>query len=246
MKDSFECAQTVSSMTSELVRFGRHQLGPLQGVVPLGIQAPLLRLFGDRFNPYIPANDDTRSIFIHVPKCAGTSVARSIYGSSDSHLPISRYAAFDPKRFEHYFKFTFVRNPWDRLLSAYTYLAPGAKGETPWSHQNLREFRDFEAFVLALRDPATRKRVLRFLHFRPQISWLTLPGGAIPPLDFTGRFERLAEDFDAIVTRLGVDAELPRLNASNAGPYREAYSTQMRNVVAEVYERDIRAFGYSF
>lgn len=233
-------------MTFDPVRFGRERWARLQGTVPLPVEGALLRLFGSQFDPYQPANDETRSIFIHVPKCAGTSIGLALYGSSDSHLPISRFAAFDRRRFDCFFKFAFVRNPWGRLLSAYTYLQPGSKGETPWSRRNLREFADFEAFVLALDEPATRARMLHFLHFRPQLFWLSLPGGGPLPLDFTGRFERLAEDFGEVAERLGLDAELSMLNRSRFGPYRESYSTKMRDIVASLYESDIRAFGYEY
>ena len=222
------------------------RLAPAADRLPLPVQRQLLRLLTP-LNPFTSASDEWRAIHIHIPKCAGTSVREALMGiSKRAHVPLSRYAAFDPDRFEQYFKFAFVRNPWDRLLSAYTYLSPGSKGETSWSRKHLPQFAGFEEFVLALDRPRFRRNALRFLHLRPQLNWITLPGRETPALDFIGRFERLQEDVQLLAQRLGLTASLPHLNASTCLNYRDAYSSRMRAIVAEVYHCDVDSFGYSF
>lgn len=228
----------------------REELKRIQRQLPLPIQTVLLRATGDRYNPYSRENDLTESIFAHIPKTGGTSVATCVYGGWKRHYPLSHYAAFDPDRYRRYLKFAFVRNPWDRLLSAYSYLTGrGGPLEAPgerWARANLAHYPDFESFVLSLRDRRTRRRIVNYVGLRPQLSWLVLPGSSKVEVDFLGRFERLSEDYARLADRLGVTEPLPFKNASRHQSYKHAYSAEMRQIVAELYEADISAFGYEF
>ena len=67
------------------------------------------------------------NIFIHIPKVAGTSILSMLgkkYTGRD-HLPWYVYYTANPVYFQNAFKFSFVRNPWDRTFSAYRYLLAG-------------------------------------------------------------------------------------------------------------------------
>lgn len=74
-------------------------------------------------DPFRPAEHELRAIFIHVPKAAGTSIARALFDEKSKHLALNRYWAFNAAATKAYFKFAFVRNPWDRFQSAFHYLA---------------------------------------------------------------------------------------------------------------------------
>ena len=228
----------------------RERVKELEWLLPVPLQRPLLRIFGQRHDPYSDRIHATRGIFIHIPRTGGSSIATAM-GVSHFHYPVCRYSAFNPTAFRQYFKFGFVRNPWDRLLSAYAYLRAHIDKTRPfpntlWARRHLSEFDDFERFVLALRDPSARRTIMRHIHFRPQLDWTSMPGSTRVELDFVGRFETLAEDFRKIAQRLDIDADLPVTNASSHGDYRNEYSTRMRAIAAELYREDIDAFSYEF
>jgi hypothetical protein len=228
----------------------RTQLRELQWQLPLSLQSVLLRFLGPRYDPYSEWHRQKRAIFAHIPRTAGTSFALAA-GTPKQHVPMSRYAARDPAAFGDYFKFCFVRNPWDRLLSAFSIMNE-AKTETnwpsgtAWARKHLRDYPDFESFVLALRDPRARRSIMAYSHFRPQLDWLTLPRSSKIHADFVGRFERLEDDFSVVTKRPGLEGPLPVRNASAHRLYREVYSRDMRRIVEALYAADIAAFDYAF
>lgn len=200
---------------------------------------------GYSFLPFI----QHRCIFIHIPRCAGVSVSRSLFRSlSAGHTPIWKYQiVFDKDEFESFFKFTFVRNPWDRLLSAYTFLQGG--GFTPedraWANANLRRYHTFDCFV---RDWVKHANLDRQVHFSPQYRLVCEPGSTIPATDFIGRYETLEADYRHVAAHLGITSGLLHTNSSGSRSrdYREAYTSTTRDIVSEVYADDLEIFGYRF
>lgn len=195
-----------------------------------------------------------RCIFTHVPKSAGKSILAAFglpmlarqYDNSLSyieapygHLPLSRH--WGGPEFA-YFKFAFVRNPWDRLVSAFHYLDDGGCNRVDAAFRDAylaRYHGDFAAFVhdLGYFVPAQ--------HFRPQVYWLCDTSGALLA-NFVGRYERLVEDFALVAERLSLPSALPRLNPSEHAHYREYYDQRTCAIVANIYRNDIQTFGYDF
>lgn len=68
-------------------------------------------------------------IFIHIPKAAGISLYKSIFNKdSFGHQTIRYYECFmSSKEFNRCYKFSFVRNPYDRIHSAFHYLKAGGR-----------------------------------------------------------------------------------------------------------------------
>ena len=76
----------------------------------------------DSFSGWIPGFDKTKTIYTHIPKCAGTSISLAMYKEDPWHYKMEDYKKNISKiKFNRYFKFAFVRNPFDRLLSSYLY-----------------------------------------------------------------------------------------------------------------------------
>ena len=205
-------------------------------------------------------SDSRRVLFVHVPKTGGSSVdrifdrevpdSRRVEGRQ-RHAPYGRLLRAEPELAD-YWSFGFVRNPWARMVSYWTMVRDVfAKAEAGSAREieKLRkqpeawlpegEYRDdFDRFVmegtLALRKVG-----------RPQVK--TLTAGA-RQVDFVGRLETFDRDIAVVRERLGLPAveAPPHVNRSKHGDYREYYSDQTRDHVAQVFAADIEAFGYTF
>lgn len=191
------------------------------------------------------AFDRYQCLFIHITKSAGTSVAKSLFGELPYHYTAIQYRViFGRKDFNRYFKFAFVRNPWDRLYSAYSYLKGGGWNDQDckWYQENLATFPDFNTFVLQWLGP---QRLRSHLHLAPQSDFICDARGN-PLLDYLGYFETLPDDFSYISKRLGIEAELDHVNASQRAGYREVYTPEVIDKVRHLYWKDIENFGYDF
>jgi hypothetical protein len=192
--------------------------------------------------------DQYRCIFVHIPKCAGISVSRSLFGNvSGAHHSIQKFQImFAPDEFAQYFKFTFVRNPWDRLVSAFHFLKKGGLTvqDKDWSDRYLTPYPDFDAFV---RHGIQNRRIFFFPHFRPQYTYICLLGRQ-PAMNFIGYFENLSRDFDYICQTLKLDASLKSLNRNpdRESDFRKYYTNETRDIVGRLYADDIRMLGYTF
>lgn len=193
--------------------------------------------------------DQQRCIFVHITKCAGISIATTLFGNlGGGHLRVPHYQLiFSKPEFEEYFKFTFVRNPWDRLVSAFLFLKKGGtnKVDRRWAEKNLSRYPDFHTFVTHWVD---RRNVNTWKHFVPQYKFVCEPGSQTPSVDFIGRFEHLNEDFAFVQEKLHSRTSLQHLNRTDTGKrdYRQYYTDATRKIVADVFREDIRLFGYDF
>lgn len=206
-------------------------------IVPARVLAHLRRLTGDQV--YEPYNDKHRVIFVHVPKTAGVSIGAALFGVRSRHAPWFEYRNRDSIRFHSYFKFGFVRNPWDRAVSGYFHLK--AK-QFDWTQPILDRYPDFDSFV---RGWLTGWTASRFTSFLPQ-SYFLLNRREDLMVDLLGRFEKLEHDFGVIANQLGCHASLPTMNASEHQRYTEYYTPASRDIVGRIYARDIQIFGYRF
>ncbi len=130
-----------------------------------------------------------------------------------------------------YFKFGFVRNPFDRYVSTCFFLNrrnPGLAGnEAGFMRQ-------------ALGNTRFRQRVL----VRPQHHLLTDDNGTLM-MDYVGRYETLQESFDEICRHIGLaPSKLTRKNASRHRSYECYYDATLKQAVAGYYRKDFELFGY--
>ena len=167
--------------------------------------------------------------------------------SADEYVRCGDLTAAD---FKQLYKFSFVRNPWERIVSEYRYR----------NYFHHRSFRDF----LLNRLPA-RSWDDKYRHIMPQYDLLHDKQGQLL-VDFVGRFETLQSDFDQVCMQLGIkDSELPHRNKSNKksrnlkrslrnwlymngenskDSYLEFYDSETIEIVGNLYRKDIDAFAY--
>jgi hypothetical protein len=204
-------------------------------------------------NSLAPFNE-TRSIFVHIPKTAGISVRTALYnGPVGYHMSLrDYYLSFSRESYLSYFKFTFIRNPWDRLYSAFRYLS--GPGCTPTDRLWWNERFDNVSFNDFICNHIKHRGVPECLHFASQVTFLSTSrfrslSSKTFGINFIGLYENLASDFAHIRRRLKIDNQLNHLNPStkqSQKPYTEFYTPEMIRVAAKVYAADIQTFGYSF
>lgn len=189
-----------------------------------------------------------KAIFIHVPKTAGSSICDAVFGVSRvGHMPYSWYEKISPESCANYFTFTFVRNPWDRAVSAYYYLLSGGakKRDEKWV-KLIKRYNSFDDFVLQW---VCHENVQKIIHFVPQIKFIESVDGSVD-LDYVGKFEDIESDLSEINRLLNCNEnivlKLSRKKVSNRGDYRDYYSKESSEIIASVYSRDISVFGYEF
>lgn len=198
----------------------------------------------------VPISNALRAIFIHIPKNAGTSVSLGLpITDTPGHSEWWRIQRADPRKWDDYFKFAVVRNPWERVVSNFRY----ARMERSLWHSSdgnarcgVHPDRD------ALRGASFRKCVeqiatLQHPGWLPQSHWVCGPGGEIM-MDFLCRYERLELDFAHVCRTLGVTRKLPKFNVSagKEADWRDFYDEETELSVRQHYAADIRLFGYEF
>ena len=191
----------------------------------------------------------TKSIFVHIQKTGGSSIEEALRKDdptieSNAHQGRRHMAAREMKTlipadtWNTYFKFAFVRNPWDRLVSWYMMCvqAPSMNNFSRYVKDNAATFDDFlTKTTTGMGERTTRN----------QLDYVTNDVGEII-VDFVGKYEALEQDFDTVRKKLNLTADLPHVNRSTHDGYRKYYSDETRDIVARRFEKDIRHFGYEF
>ena len=220
-------------------------------------------------------------IFFAADKTATTSIRYALRRFNESrskqlpggkHTPpvvFRRAKRLSDEQWQRYFKFAFVRNPWDWVIA--TYFWHKRHTDLPTRLEKFEEEHFLEHLEIM-------KRFEREHGFeRTQLGWLSDEQGDVL-VDFVGRFERLHEDFaiacdriglryvrghpvvdrlvarpqgrrlfDSVCGALGLDTVvLPHAKKGLHRHYGGYYTDATRQMVADTYKRDIEAFGYAF
>ena len=193
-------------------------------------------------------------IFIHINKCGGSTIHKLLSGGFGGHDDAPTYMSNYPNEFNSYFKFTSVRNPWDKAVSFYHYhIKRKWDLKWDWNATNAPVFTEFvrntssytkekqEQIFQNTPSPCTYSK-----RMSNQLDWITDENGNII-VDYIMRLENLQEDFDIICDKIGIPRQqLPHKNKTNHKHYTEYYDDETRQIVAEKYAKDIEYFGYKF
>ncbi|MGJ8682411.1 sulfotransferase family 2 domain-containing protein [Paraglaciecola sp.] len=194
-----------------------------------------------------PCFQETKSIFIHIPKAAGTSIARAIYGMNVGHRKAVDYQKISKNEYSKYFTYSFVRNPWDRVVSAYNFARQsGTKYVQPIPNPIYQSelFNDFETFITQWLPSADLSK--EDVVFAPQY-WYIYDKNMNCLIDYIGRIETLDLDLKELEKKLDIEITIEQLNKSNrAKSYREYFNDDTKKIVEKVYQKDIELFQYEF
>lgn len=213
---------------------------------------------------YGPRKDGERMypdgiIFIHHRKCAGVSMrtALDLKRTHDHHQPLweAKMRVKNPEKYEKAFKFTFVRNPWDRWVSLYRFRFKIRR--TMVMHEDLRHYDNLQTFRDYTKIMAEQRRDLLGVKWcLPPSYWskLTLTPEDTPDdnMDFIGTFENVQTDWAELCTQLGIPQLIEKLPYVNPTPgsssidYTNYYDDETREIIGRIYRKDIEYFNYGF
>ncbi len=207
-------------------------------------------------------NHKHKFIFIHVYKVAGTSVVNALENDSypryvpvevrptltkflrrfhlSSSFPVRVHskakeirAKLDPDVYNNYFKFAFVRNPWDWQVSLYEY---ARQYRSHPQNKLMSSFQNFDEYIRwRVREEATLQK-----------DFLTDDSGNLI-IDYIGKFEQLSADFAEISQKVGLTVSLSEFNKTRERrPYGTYYTNETKQLVQNRFKEDIEMFGYSF
>jgi len=200
-------------------------------------------------------SDSKKFVFVHIPKTAGTSIEHSLQQYS---TPLKKFATSSIKKkivrnrhsgacalqqvlgeqWDKYFKFAFVRNPWDLMLSHYFYFRTSAGKSI--RHINTRKMGFNEYIRWDFNLPIEQSGfIIGFSYF--------LDINNVIALDYVGKFETLENDFRLVQRRINIPIKhLPVTNKTKHNNYKTYYNGKSKRIVKKAFEKYIDYFNYTF
>jgi hypothetical protein len=174
-------------------------------------------------------SDKLKAIFIHIPRTGGTSI-ESAFGINMTTLNLNEkhLSAIQIKnqigdlKWDNYFKFSIVRNPYSRIVSM-------------WKRQFYSQKNESLYKFLVHYKPAPHE-----YKSAEQTKILNLN------IDFIGKFENIESDFAIISNKINFKSGLPHIEKSSHSDYQDYYNKRTVAVVKYLFKSDLKTFNYSF
>jgi len=209
-------------------------------------------------------NHKLKIIFIHIPKCAGSSIKGFYFDNIKLDWRVPNYDllyGWCPKRRLHlqhatpkqlietelvsiedwnsYFKFTFIRNPWDRAYSDYLWIMKDRNIKGSFKNYIYKD----GVFKGVFND--NTNMYYRGDHLLPQTDFVF----GDYSLDFIGRFENLKKDIEAINKKINFSKEFnihKNKSKNRHNHYSLFYTNSNKKLVDNIYKEDINDLNYIF
>ena len=200
--------------------------------------------YGKKTKPYQTRILPHDFIFIHIPKTAGGTTRQALkYEGITEHFSAQKVRnMIGQSEWDNRFSFSFVRNPWDRMVSWF------------FAHRKEISYYKYKEFGDWVRDGLPH-------HWHADTNWYAgnherdpllmtnflLDKAGLPMVDFIGKFESLTEDLSFVFKQIGkMMPALGHVHKTPRKPHREYYDEETQGLVAEHCKRDIELFGYEF
>jgi len=207
---------------------------------------------------------DDKWIFLHIPRTGGNCLLKCLIEHETSHkLPyklsnrnkkgdiieehltldeIEKYANIN---LDNYIKFTFVRNPFDKLLSFYLCWVNNRQINRNSNKMNFDEYIQYVKNIVSNRIYLNyTKRIDKnnndISHFIPQHEMI-----GNHKMDFIGRFENYENDIKKLEKVIGLDLSNIYISKNKVN-YRDYYNDKNRKIIEELYAEDFKRFNYQF
>ena len=206
-------------------------------------------------------NHKHKFIFLHIPKTGGSSIGKALLEAcgikEDYESFYIHYDNLTEDMLKEYFVFTFVRNPWDRLVSSYRF-QKNINTQVSFNSFLKDTLGSFEqGYNTTLSEDVSRDLNFydkstyygEFIHCLSQVDFLKgkLSHGidTFPFIDFVGKFENIEQDFNYIIKKLNLNSKIKHNNKTNfSNTHFSWYYT--KNKTSEAIDKDAKEFGYSF
>ena len=206
-------------------------------------------------------------IFIHIPKCAGSSIRDHFFNKPSLDWKEANYEllyGWCPKRRIHlqhatskqllesgliskktwneYFKFTIVRNPFDRAYSDYLWIQKDRNIQGSFEDYILKQGQ-FKKFLVRNDNMSYRGD-----HLFEQTSFFDVEEGPYK-MDFVGRFECLEDVVKKVSNKIGFSEPFKshaKKNKKRKNHYSLFYNAKRKKLVETVFKNDLELLEYSF
>ncbi len=188
---------------------------------------------------------DKKFIFVHINKTAGTSMEKALadYGvkkleeksdlkfelnyNQSQHFNCDEYKKYLGSEYDDYFKFTVVRNPFDRVVS---YYYGGA----------IQKGLNFKDWVVDRYLNANYKDYIRM--YSDYTHWFDKD-----EMNCVLKFENLDQDFIKLKETLDLNCELGKANVNKSRThYRDYYDYKTKDIIENHFEKELNTFQYKF
>lgn len=206
----------------------------LKQTITINMQSSFPSVYTPRFVCSTECGSSYKFLHFMTYKTAKTSILKSYDFTVNQRIMDFNQETYS--LYPGYFTFTFVRNPWDRIVSCYHFFRRKQTDlKFPWTEKFKEYFmNDFSYFI---------KNITKIddKHVYPQ--FLLFPS----TIDFIGRFENLQQDYDVVCDKIGMPPKkLQVFNLTSHKHYTEYYNDETVGIVAELYSKDIDYFNYKF
>lgn len=221
-----------SSLLCFICLFTSLKLQSSQEFLPPSVVTKRANPFSSFYN--LTISDEKKFVWFRVAK-VGTRSIYAILNENHINLSVDQYNIKLQPKYADYFKFAFVRNPWDRIVSCYF------NKVVSQAYPAFKDCfgKDFDYFV----DFINRTNLENAdAHIKLQTALIP-----VNYMDFIGKIENFEEDLKYVGQSLGISINtIPQMNRSIHEHYSKYYTERTKKIIERKYKKDIKAFGYKF